>query len=96
MDSTNDILERPPCLPSQEEVAAASPDARAILYAETLVRAEALGETVDPGRVRAACGVDDTLPQVKHAPRLLKEAPEFATQVKAGHAKLPKRGADWY
>jgi hypothetical protein len=94
MDSTNDILERPPYLPPQEEVAAASPDARAILYAEALARAEARGEPADPGRIRAAVGVPDH--HIKHAPRLLKEAPEFAAQVKAGRAQLPKRGADWY
>jgi len=54
---------------------------------------------VDPGWLRSAVvGAAATAADlhIKHTPRLLKEAPEIADEVKAGRAKLPKRGADWY
>jgi len=86
-------------LPPQSEILAATPDQRAILYAETLARIAAAGETVDPGWLRSAVvGAAATAADlhIKHTPRLLKEAAEIAAEVKAGRAKLPKRGADWY
>ena len=87
---------RPSYLPSQDEVAAAKPDQRAILYAEALVAAKRLGETVDPGWVRGACGVLSDL-DAKYAPRLLAEVPAYAAEVKAGRAeKLPTAGNAWH
>ena len=82
-------------LPPEAEIRAAPPDVRAILFGETLERIAAAGETVDPGWLRAAVGVASDL-HVKHVPRLLKEAPEYAAQVKAGRAKLPTAGNAWH
>jgi hypothetical protein len=82
-------------LPPESVLATASLDQRAILYAETLERIAAAGETVDPGWLRAAVGVVSDL-HVKHVPRLLREAPEFAAEVKAGRAQLPQAGNGWY
>jgi hypothetical protein len=86
--------ERAPYLPTQATVDASTPDQRAILFAEALVAAERLGATVNPGGVRAACGVLSDL-HFKHAPRLLAEAPKYAAQVKAGWSRLPKTAANW-
>jgi len=87
--------ERLSCLPSEEEIAAASPDQRAILYAESLARAKELGETVDPARVAAAVGLFSEL-AARHAPRLLAKAPAIAAEVKAGRRGLPKAGNAWH
>jgi hypothetical protein len=102
MNVANDITSnleleapRPSYLPSRDEVAAASPDQRAILYAESLVRAKALGETVDPARVAAAVGLLSEL-AARHAPRLLAKAPAIADEIKAGRRKLPTAGNAWH
>src|SRR5262249_23623246 len=80
-------------LPPASEIRAATPDVRAILYAETLARVAAAGEKI-PGRgwPRAAVGVLSDL-YAKHAPRLLAEAPDFAAKVKEGRAELPQSRA---
>jgi hypothetical protein len=102
-DNNNPTIEPEPeenkprwALPPESVLATASLDQRAILYAETLERIAAAGETVDPGWVRAKTRVDRDDPSVKNAPPLLAEVPEFAAKAKEGKAKLPTTGAAWH
>jgi hypothetical protein len=88
-------------LPPKAEILAANPEVRAILYAETLERIAAAGEEVDAAWVQGAIGGDEPARgpwdlHIKHTPRLLKEAPEFAAEVKAGRKKLPTKGNAWH
>jgi hypothetical protein len=87
-------LPRDPYLPPKEEVATATPDQRAILYAEALARAKASGAIINFFGIQAACGLLSEL-NARHAPRLLKEDPDFAAEVKTGRKKLPKNAAAW-
>jgi hypothetical protein len=107
MDSTNtDSLERdtPPAenkhpaawaLPPATEILAATRDQKAILYAETLARLAAAGETnPDLGWLRGMTGVLSEQ-HAKNAPRLLKEHPGYADAIKAGRKTLPTAGNAW-
>jgi hypothetical protein len=81
-------------LPAQDEIMAATEDGKLILYAETLQRMEQAGLTdIDPGWLRAACGVTDKH-KAKRTFNLLKEDPEFIALVKAGKRKLPADAAE--